>query len=158
MIAVLQRVRRAAVRVDGETVGAIKEGLLILLGVAADDPEEDAALLAKKIAACRIFKDENDKMNLSVRDIGGEVLVVSNFTLLADYAHGNRPSYFEAAEPGRAEQLYLRFAELMAQEVSHVATGRFGADMSIDMECHGPVTIVMDSRVLKNKGKKESRA
>ncbi len=156
MIAVLQRVNRAAVRVDGEIVGEIGRGLLILLGVADADCEEDAVLLAKKVAACRIFKDENDKMNLSVRDIGGEVLVVSNFTLLADYAHGNRPSYFEAAAPQRAEQLYLHFAALMAREVSHVGTGSFGADMKIDMEADGPVTIVMDSRVLKNKGKKES--
>ena len=153
MIAVLQRVNRAAVRVDGEAVGAIGEGLLILLGVAEGDCESDCELLAKKIAACRIFRDENDKMNLSVKDIGGGVLVVSNFTLLADYAHGNRPSYFGAAAPDRAEMLYLDFVHRMQQEIRQVEKGSFGADMKIDMEANGPVTIVMDSEVLKNKGK-----
>lgn len=153
MIAVLQRVNRAAVRVEGETVGEIGEGLLVLLGVAEEDTLYDSELLAKKIAACRIFRDENDKMNLSVRDIGGGVLVISNFTLLADYAHGNRPSYFGAAAPQKAEMLYLDFVHRMKQEIARVEKGSFGADMKIDMEANGPVTILMDSEVLKNKGK-----
>lgn len=151
MIAVLQRVDRAAVRADGELTGEIGQGLLILLGVVRGDGEADAAVLAKKIAACRIFTDEADKMNLSVRDVGGGALVISNFTLLADYTHGNRPSYFDAAPPAEAERLYLYFMELMKKEIALVAGGRFGADMSIEMTANGPVTIVMDSRVLQKK-------
>lgn len=155
MIAVLQRVNRAAVRVEEKTVGAIGKGLLILLGVSTADTKEDADRLVKKIAACRIFTDAEDKMNLSVRDVSGEVLVVSNFTLLADYSHGNRPSYFDAAPPAAADALYRYFAEQMATQVKHVATGEFGADMKIDMEANGPVTIVMDSEVLKKPRKEK---
>ena len=155
MIAVLQRVNRAAVRVEGKTVGEIGKGLLILLGVCADDTPEDCTLLAKKIAAHRIFCDENDKMNLSLKDIVGGALVVSNFTLCADYSHGNRPSFFGAAAPEVAEKEYLLFCDALAAHLSReVARGQFGADMKIDMECDGPVTIVMDSRVLKNKGRR----
>ena len=124
---------------------------MILLGVAKGDTEGDADLLAKKIAACRIFTDAADKMNLSVRDIGGGALVISNFTLLADYRHGNRPSYFDAAPPAEAEQLYLYFMEQMKKELVPVAGGRFGADMSIEMIANGPVTITMDSRLLQRK-------
>lgn len=159
MIAVLQRVNRASCRVEGEVVGEIGKGLLILLGVCSDDTKEDRDLLAKKIAACRIFTDENDKMNLSVADIGGGVLVVSNFTLCADYAHGNRPSFFGAAAPDVAQEAYLLFCQALSSHlVAPVETGRFGADMKIDMECDGPVTIVMDSRVLKNKGRRNCEA
>lgn len=159
MIAVLQRVSRASCRVEGEVVGEIGKGLLILLGVCSDDTKEDRDLLAKKIAACRIFTDENDKMNLSVADIGGGVLVVSNFTLCADYAHGNRPSFFGAAAPDVAQEAYLLFCQALSSHLAApVETGRFGADMKIDMECDGPVTIVMDSRVLKNKGRRNCEA
>ena len=159
MIAVLQRVNRAAVRVESETVGEIGKGLLVLLGVCGDDTAEDRLLLAKKIAAHRIFCDENDKMNLSVADVGGGVLVVSNFTLCADYSHGNRPSFFGAAAPDVAEKEYLLFCDALTAHLScSVERGRFGADMKIDMECDGPVTIVMDSRVLKNKGRGSSEA
>ena len=159
MIAVLQRVTRAVVRVDGETVGEIGKGLLVLLGVCNDDTAEDRTLLAKKIAAHRIFCDDNDKMNLSVTDIHGGALVVSNFTLCADYSHGNRPSFFGAAAPEIAEKEYLLFCDaLSAHLLAPVARGRFGADMKIDMECDGPVTVVMDSRVLKNKGRRNCEA
>ena len=159
MIAVLQRVNRASCRVEGEVVGEIGKGLLILLGVCSDDTKEDRDLLAKKIAACRIFTDENNKMNLSVADIGGGVLVVSNFTLCADYAHGNRPSFFGAAAPDVAQESYLLFCQALSGYLATpVQTGRFGADMKIDMECDGPVTIVMDSRVLKNKGRRNCEA
>ena len=151
MIAVLQRVDSAAVRVEGNTVGEIGKGLVILLGVAKDDTEGDAEALARKIAACRIFTDAADKMNLSVRDMGGEALVISNFPLLADYRHGNRPSYFDAAPPSEAERLYLYFMEQMKKELVPVAGGRFGADMSIEMTANGPVTITMDSRLLQRK-------
>lgn len=151
MIAVLQRVTAATVRVEKKTVGEIGGGLLILLGVAAEDTKEDAALLCKKILACRIFTDENDKMNLCVRDVGGSLLVVSNFTLLANYSHGNRPDYLGAAKPDAATELYEYFTELVRRDGIPVATGVFGADMQIDIAADGPVTIVMDSNVWKKK-------
>ena len=149
MIAVLQRVRRAHVVADGAPAGKIGEGLLILLGVGVDDTEEDGALLAEKIGKLRIFEDEGGKMNLSVNDIGGGALVVSNFTLLANYAHGNRPDYLGAARPERAIPLYEDFVRRLSLRVSPVETGVFGADMAIEMEAWGPVTVVMDSAVLR---------
>ena len=149
MIAVLQRVNRAAVRVEGRVVGEIDKGLLVLLGVGKGDTREDADRLAAKIAACRIFCDAADKMNLSLVDIAGGALVVSNFTLLADYSHGNRPSYFDAAPPAEAEALYRYFTEVLGTRINQIATGEFGADMKIEMEADGPVTITMDSNVLK---------
>ncbi|MBE6554944.1 MAG: D-tyrosyl-tRNA(Tyr) deacylase [Ruminococcaceae bacterium] len=158
MIAVLQRVSRAAVRVGGEVTGEIGVGLLVLLGVRKGDGEQDAALLATKIARCRIFTDEADKMNLSVNDMEGGVLVVSNFTLLADYHHGNRPAYFDAAPPEEADRLYRYFVKEISTQVPRVATGVFGADMRIAMEADGPVTIVMDSEVLKKGRRKEHEA
>ena len=151
MIAVLQRVKRAAVIVEGETVGACGEGLCILLGVAKGDTEEDARALAQKIADLRIFTDENDKMNLSLKDIDGEALVVSNFTLLAAYKKGKRPDYFGAAAPDEANRLYEYFCSLVDGQIKHVGRGIFGADMEINMVCNGPVTIVMDSNVLLKK-------
>ena len=151
MIAVLQRAAKAAVRVDDKTVGEIGKGLLILLGVSCEDTREDAELLCKKILACRIFTDDNDKMNLSVRDVGGSVLVVSNFTLLANYAHGNRPDYMGAARPEQAIPLYEYFVELVRRDGTPVATGEFGADMQVSLVGDGPVTIVMDSNQLKRK-------
>lgn len=154
MIAVLQRVKRAAVAVDGETVGSCQEGLCILLGVAKGDTERDAEALAEKTVGLRIFCDENDKMNLSVKDIGGEALIVSNFTLLAAYRKGKRPDYMGAAAPDEANRLYEYFCNLCAKELIHVGRGIFGAEMAIDLACDGPVTIVMDSNVLlkKNNG------
>lgn len=157
MIAVLQRAARAAVSVEGETVGAIGRGLLVLLGVREGDTETDAELLAAKVAKCRIFTDEADKMNLSVADIDGEVLVVSNFTLLANYRRGNRPDFMDAAAPARADELYRYFTELMRREVRHVATGAFGEYMQIDLQADGPITIVMDSEVLKQPKKGATR-
>ena len=154
MTAVLQRVKSAAVTVEGQTVGAVGEGLLVLLGVAAGDAEHDADLLAAKIAACRIFCDEEDRMNRSVIDVGGGVLVVSNFTLLGNYRHGNRPDYFGAAAPGEAEKLYEYFVAQLKGRGVPVATGRFGAHMNIALDADGPVTLVMESAVLKKKGEK----
>jgi len=151
MIAVLQRVNSASVVVEGETVGSCNSGLCILLGVSIQDTKEDAELLATKIAKLRIFTDENDKMNLSVKDIGGEALVVSNFTLLANYRHGNRPEYMNAARPEQANELYEYFMELMKKELSRVEGGVFGAHMHLFIENNGPVTIVMDSQELKKK-------
>ena len=154
MIAVLQRVKRAAVTVEGETVGSCQEGLCILLGVAKGDTEKDAEALAEKTVGLRIFCDENDKMNLSVKDIGGEALIVSNFTLLAAYRKGKRPDYMGAAAPDEANRLYEYFCGLCEKELAHVGRGIFGAEMAIDLACDGPVTIVMDSNVLlkKNNG------
>lgn len=149
MIAVLQRVRRASVSVDGEVRGRCQQGLLILLGVDVDDTEEDARLLSAKIANLRIFEDENGKMNLSAVTIGGEALVISNFTLLANYSHGHRPDYLRAARPPQAEPLYLHFAELLRAHLPSVECGVFGADMKLDIDADGPVTIVMDSAVLR---------
>ena len=151
MKAVLQRVKRSSVIVDGETVGQCKNGLMILLGVAAGDTEEDARLLSAKVLKLRIFEDENEKMNLSVTDIGGEALVVSQFTLLANYAHGNRPDNLGSEKPERANELYEYFVSLMREGLSHVGTGIFGADMEVTIVNDGPVTIVMDSEVLKKK-------
>ena len=149
MIAVLQRVKNSSVSIDGVINGECGHGLMILLGVAKGDTEEDARLLATKISKLRIFCDDNGKMNLSIKDIDGEVLVVSQFTLLANYKKGNRPDYFGAAEPSVAIPLYEYFVELMRAEVKHVGTGIFGADMQVSILNDGPVTIVMDSNQLK---------
>ena len=154
MIAVLQRVKRASVTADGSFSGEIKGGLMILLGVAKGDTVDDARLLAEKIVKCRIFSDENGKMNLSLLDVGGGALIVSNFTLNANYVHGNRPDYFASAAPSEAIPLYECFVALVREKVASVATGVFGTDMQIDMCADGPVTVVMDSLMLR-KGKKQ---
>ncbi len=148
---VIQRVKRASVAVAGECVGECNNGLLLLLGVAEGDNNEDAELLAKKVLGLRIFTDDNDKMNLSVRDIDGEALVVSNFTLLANYRKGNRPDYLGAANPEYANELYLYFVSLLERELCHVGKGMFGEHMEIDIVADGPVTIVMESEVLRGK-------
>ncbi len=148
MIAVIQRVERANVSIDGALHSEIGKGLLVLLGVKQGDEERDAQLLAKKISNLRIFSDENGKMNLSVLDVCGSVLVVSNFTLLANYKKGNRPDYMNGAKPDEANRLYERFCELISEFVP-TQRGVFGADMQIDLINDGPVTIVMDSEVLK---------
>ena len=143
MTAVLQIVKNAKVIANSEFSGEIGEGLYILLGVENGDTEQDALLLAEKISKLRIFSDQNGKMNLSVNDINGEVLIVSNFTLGANYAHGNRPDYLASAKPPLASDLYENFISLMSQRVRRVATGKFGADMQTEMTTNGPVTIVM---------------
>lgn len=150
MIAVLQRVDYARVSVDGEIVGKTGEGFLILLGVKNGDGETDADLLAAKISKLRVFRDEEDKLNRSVCDIGGGALVVSNFTLMANYVHGNRPDYLEAARPEISKPLYEYFtAKLRELLPGPVETGCFGAHMEIETKCNGPITIVMDSERLK---------
>jgi len=145
MRAVIQRVKKAAVRVGGETVGEIGAGLLILLGVAVDDSEADAVHLAGKIAHLRIFEDEAGKMNLSLKETGGEALVVSQFTLYGDCRKGRRPSFTGAAEPGTGEALYEKFIACMRAEGVTVRTGRFGAKMVVELENDGPVTLVVES-------------
>ncbi len=149
MLAVIQRVNSATVFADGVQSGEIGKGLYILLGVKKGDERLDATLLAEKISKLRIFSDENDKMNLSIKDIGGEALVVSNFTLNANYAHGNRPDYFNSAPPAEADELYEFFKSELAARVGKCESGVFGADMRTEMSTDGPVTIVMDSNVLR---------
>lgn len=153
MRAVIQRVSSSAVIADGLSTGNIGEGLMILLGVLKGDEKLDAELLAAKIAKLRIFSDENGKMNKSVQDIGGSALVVSNFTLGANYAHGNRPDFFASEAPERANELYEYFVSLLKKEIDTVETGVFGAHMDLTIEANGPVTIIMESDVLKRKGK-----
>ncbi len=151
MKAVIQRVLGARVVVDGECVGSCEQGYMILLGVAAGDTEEDAELLCRKIVNLRIFCDEAGKMNRSIKDIDGEMLVISQFTLLANYRHGNRPDFLESAKPDEANRLYEYFKSLAAAEVRRVESGVFGAHMEVSLTNNGPVTIVMDSEVLKRK-------
>ena len=149
MIAVIQRVNNATVYADGVLSGEIGKGLYILLGVTNTDTDIDASLLAEKISKLRIFSDENGKMNLSVMDVDGEIMVVSNFTLNANYSHGNRPDYFSSAKPDEANRLYELFKTNMSSKTKLLASGVFGADMRTEMSTDGPVTIVMDSNVLK---------
>lgn len=150
MKAILQRVTFAEVKVDGNTVGKIDNGFLILLGVAEGDTEKEADALSAKVATLRVFTDENDKMNLSLTDIDGEVLVISNFTLYADCSHGRRPNFMKAAKPDIAEPLYEYFCEKMADNgVRKVEKGIFGADMKVSLLNDGPVTIDIDTRDLK---------
>lgn len=151
MKAVIQRVANAEVRVDDRLTGSCNKGLMILLGVAEGDTELDAELLCRKIVNLRIFTDEAGKMNLSLKDIDGEMLVVSQFTLLANYRHGNRPDFLESAKPDEANRLYEYFKTLAAKEVKRVESGEFGAHMMVSLCNEGPVTIVMDSEVLKKK-------
>jgi len=144
--AVVQRVSRAAVRVGGEEVGAIGAGLLVLLGVARGDGPDDVRLLADKVAGLRIFDDAEGKMNLSVTDVGGRVLAVSQFTLLGDARKGRRPSYSEAAPPEEAAQLFEAFVGALRQAGLSVETGVFRAMMQVELVNEGPVTILLDSR------------
>ncbi len=149
MKAVLQRCTGASVIADGEPAGKINGGLFILLGVMKGDEEKDAVLLAEKISKLRIFDDGDGKLNLSVKDVLGEALVVSNFTLGADYKKGNRPDYFASEVPARANELYEFFCEELRKREIHTETGVFGADMKISLSADGPVTITMDSTVLR---------
>ena len=151
MKAVIQRVKHASVEVEGKIVGSCKEGFLVLLGVAEGDTEKEAEMLCRKIVNLRIFQDEAGKMNRSLLDIDGEMLVVSQFTLLANYRHGNRPDFLASAKPDEANRLYEYFKALAQKELRRVESGIFGADMKVELLNDGPVTIVMDSEVLKSK-------
>ena len=141
---VIQRVRRGRVSVDGETVAEIGKGLVVLAGIGPDDGEAQAAYLAEKTAHLRIFADAEGKTNLSCLDVGGEMIVVSQFTLYADTRKGRRPSFINAAPPEIAEPLVERFAELLRAQGVPVQTGEFGASMLVEIENDGPVTIVVD--------------
>lgn len=151
MKALIQRVRSASVEVEGETVGKIGQGLLVLLGVAGGDTVAEAEMLARKIINLRIFSDETGKMNRSVAEIGGEILVVSQFTLLANCRHGNRPDFFASAKPEIANELYETFKSLIADGIGAVESGVFGADMQVSLVNDGPVTIWLDTDALKSK-------
>ncbi len=147
MRVLLQRVSEAAVQIEGEIVGEIQQGILILVGIEHEDSNEDAEWLIQKIVHLRIFSDEDEKMNLSIADIGGRFLVVSQFTLHASTKKGNRPSYIKAARPEQAIPLYNYFvSELGEISKTKVETGKFGADMKVRLINDGPVTIWMDSK------------
>ena len=150
MKAVIQRVSSASVKVDGNITGQIEKGFLVLLGVMEGDTEKEAALMASKIAKLRVFEDENEKMNLSVTDVDGEILSVSQFTLCADVKKGNRPSFTPSAKPDVANALYEKFnAFLLNEGVKNVEKGIFGADMKVSLLNDGPVTIIFDTDVWK---------
>lgn len=146
MIAVLQRVTSGKVSIKGRMVGEIKNGLVILLGVMDDDDEQDSAHLSDKISELRIFNDENEKMNLSIKDISGSALVVSQFTLCADTHKGRRPSFVHAAPPDKGRVLYKDFMKRLEKENIPVQRGKFGAMMNVKIENDGPVTIILDSK------------
>jgi len=145
MKVVLQRCKEAKVTVQGEVIGSIGQGLMLLVGITHEDTEKEAAYLAEKIAGLRIFEDEEGKMNLSVTDIGGAILSVSQFTLYGDCRKGKRPSFIAAARPEQAEPLYNRFNEMLREKGLVVETGQFGANMDVSLTNWGPVTIVLDS-------------
>ncbi len=146
MRAVIQRVLWAKVEIDGKLSGEISQGILLLLGIYQDDTENEARLLAKKASELRIFEDENGKMNRSLKDNDGGILIVPNFTLCADSSHGRRPSFIAAARPEQANPLYNLFVDLVRQTgVARVQTGVFGADMKVSLLNDGPVTIVLDT-------------
>lgn len=145
MRAVIQRVSQASVTIHEEAVGSIEHGLLVLLAVHVDDTEQDAVWLAKKIAGLRIFEDDNGKLNRSVRDVGGSVLAVSQFTLYGDCRKGNRPSFSKSAGAEQGKQLYEYFVAQLRENDIPVQTGRFGADMDVALVNDGPVTLVIDS-------------
>lgn len=148
MRAVVQRVTEASVTVDGNGIGSIGPGLMVLLGVEKGDTEKDGAYLADKLAGLRIFEDENEKMNLSVQQVGGSILLVSQFTLLGDVRHGKWPSFTQAAPPKEADALYEDLADKLRQKGIPVETGQFQAHMEVALVNDGPVTILLDSRKL----------
>lgn len=149
MRAIIQRVTRASVTIDGEVRGRIGPGLLILLGVSEDDTGEEARYLAEKCTGLRIFTDENDKMNRSAADIGGSLLVISQFTLYGDCRRGKRPSFIRAARPEKAIPLYETFLAHCRASGLPVESGEFGADMKVELLNDGPVTIIMDTEEMK---------
>lgn len=141
---VVQRVKNANVKVEGKTVGEIEQGFLVLLGVTHTDTKETADYLVKKLCNLRIFEDENEKMNLSLKDVGGKLLIVSQFTLYADCTGGNRPSFVNAAKPDMANELYEYFCEKCKENGIEVQKGIFGADMKVSLLNDGPVTIILE--------------
>lgn len=146
MRAVVQRVTNADVKIDGRVNGKIDNGLLVLLGVGNGDTEEGMKHIADKIIKLRIFSDENDKMNLSLEDVGGSMLVISQFTLYGDCSHGRRPYFGNAMEPVSANEMYEKFVAYIKEQGIHTETGEFGADMKVSLTNDGPVTIILESK------------
>lgn len=146
MRTVVQRVSSASVTVDGNVIGKINKGFLILLGIKSTDTKQDVDYMVKKVINLRIFRDENDKMNLSLKDVNGELLIVSQFTLYGDASGGNRPSFIEAGKPDIAIPLYEYFVSECRKKINLVQTGEFGADMKVELLNDGPVTIIMESK------------
>ncbi|MEN7547460.1 D-aminoacyl-tRNA deacylase [Rapidithrix thailandica] len=147
MIAVIQRVSESSVKIDGESNGSIQQGLMILLGIGQEDNQEDIEWLSNKIVNLRIFSDEDDKMNLSLKDVNGDILLISQFTLHANTKKGNRPSYIEAAKPEQALPLYETMIRTLQEKLGKpIATGEFGADMKVSLVNDGPVTILIDTK------------
>jgi len=145
MIAVLQRVKKGSVRISEETVGSIAEGLVVFLGVFETDTSQDVQFLTDKICDFRIFNDDNQKMNLSIKDVSGQILVISQFTLCGDWLKGRRPSFISAACPEKGKALYLDFIQHLRNKCITVETGKFGAMMNVELINDGPVTFVLDS-------------
>lgn len=145
MKAVIQRVTTASVTIDGNVVGQIGDGFLVLLGVGQGDGEKEIEKMVKKMVGLRIFQDENGKTNLSLQDVGGQLLIVSQFTLLADCRKGRRPSFVKAGDPENAKRLYEKFIEACREHVEIVEHGEFGADMKVSLTNDGPFTIILDS-------------
>lgn len=141
---VVQRVTKASVEVEGKIVGKINKGFMVLLGVAEGDSKEQADYLVKKLCNLRVFEDENEKMNLALKDVGGELLIISQFTLCADTTSGNRPSFTGAAKPDIANELYEYFCKKCSDNCIHVEKGIFGADMKVSLVNDGPVTIILE--------------
>ena len=146
MRTVVQRVSSSSVTVDGNVIGKINKGFLVLLGIKSTDTKQDVDYMVKKVINLRIFRDENDKMNLSLKDVNGELLIVSQFTLYGDASGGNRPSFIEAGKPDIAIPLYEYFISECKKQISVVQTGKFGADMKVELLNDGPVTIIMESK------------
>ncbi|GLI58202.1 D-aminoacyl-tRNA deacylase [Propionigenium maris DSM 9537] len=145
MKSVIQRVSQASVTIDNVVVGEIQKGFMILLGITHTDTEKDVKWMVDKITGLRVFEDENGKMNLSLEDVGGELLIVSQFTLYGDARKGRRPSFIDAARPEKAIPLYEKFVEMAREKGVKVATGEFGADMKVSLINDGPVTLIVDS-------------
>ena len=152
MRAVIIRVSRASIAINGTPGGSMDKGFVVLVGVKPEDTEKEAAYLAKKCAELRVFEDENGKMNKALADVGGTMMVVSNFTLYADCSHGRRPDFFHAAKPDIAIPVYEHFLKEVRERGISLITGEFGADMAIDHVNDGPVTIIMDTDQMMKKG------
>ncbi len=155
MRAVIQRVSQSSIKINGEEGGTIKKGFVVLVGVSDEDSEKEADYLADKVIGLRVFNDSDDKMNLALEDVGGEIMIVSNFTLYGNCKKGNRPSFIKAEKPPRATEIYNRFVDrIKGRFKNKIVTGEFGADMQINLINDGPITIIMDTDEMMPQNKK----